>query len=247
MNGKRTMILLAGAWLAAATPAAAQSDIALVHQLLLDRQLAVVAANGAAASAELGQRLRSGETVLTGPNTRAAVRFTDDGSLMRLNPNSQLAIRATGSGSGLVKTIELEWGELWVRATRRDGAQLQVRTPGGVAAVKGTEFIVRYNRESGETTVITIEGEVEFSNGAGTVSVMGGNTGGAGSNTSPPSTRGTVPGDFDGVDPLLDDTPPGSGERASIELTVQDADGRTRTVILEVPRRDLRALLGGGR
>ena len=41
---------------------------------------------------------------------------------------------------------ELEFGELWARVTEQRGT-FQVQTPSGVAAVKGTEFIVRVDAQ----------------------------------------------------------------------------------------------------
>ena len=69
--------------------------------------------------ASLGQRLTSGDLVSTSANTRAAIRFTDDGSLIRLNPNSRLQVRTGAEGGAVTKTLELEFGELWARVTRQ--------------------------------------------------------------------------------------------------------------------------------
>ena len=76
--------------------------------------------------------------MLTDANTRAAIKFTDDGSTVRLNPSSQLTVIATGERADMVKTIELDVGELWARVTPGAGERrFQGQTPVGVAAVKG--------------------------------------------------------------------------------------------------------------
>ena len=233
-----------------AVPAAAsaQQDVALVYRLMLDGQMLVQPASAPSRSAALGQRLNSNDVVLTGANTRAALRFTDDGSLMRLNPSSRLRITTGGDRNAVTKTLELEFGELWAKVTKKDAPQFQVRTPAGVAAVKGTEFIVRVEQD-GRTTVITLEGVVEFFNGAGTIQVPAGRTTTAASNTSAPTSEPTKSADLEPSGGLLqgDDDIGTEGELEQVEIQLQDADGRIRTVVLEVSRAALRTLLGIGK
>jgi hypothetical protein len=233
--------------LASNVAAAQQGDIALVYRLMLDAKMVVAPANAAERQAELGQRLHNRDVVVTSPNTRAAIRFTDDGSLLRLNPNSQLRILADGDRNAVSKTLELEFGELWTKVTKKDGAQFRVQTPAGVAAVKGTEFIVRVDR-NGTTTVITLEGIVEFFNGAGTITVPAGQTTVAASNTTPPANHNTRTEDLQGSGGLLegDDGPGSDGELTQIEILLQNSEGRTRTVTIDVSRAALRALMGTG-
>jgi hypothetical protein len=235
-------------WLALPGAARAQQDVALVYRLMLDGQMVVAPANAPQRPAALGQRLNNNDVVVTSPNTRAAIRFTDDGSLMRLNPSSQLRITTGGDRNAVTKTLELEFGELWAKVTKKDAAQFRVQTPAGVAAVKGTEFIVRVDQD-GRTTVITLEGVVEFFNGAGTIDVPAGRTTTAASNTTTPTSTKTTSDDLAPSGGLLegDDGPGGDGELEQIEITMQDAEGRTRVVVLEVSRSALRTLLGIGR
>jgi ferric-dicitrate binding protein FerR (iron transport regulator) len=233
------LLLLPGAAAARQAP----GDIALVHRFLAGNRMVVVTPAAGEQVAELGRRLADRDRVHTGPDTRAAIRFTDDGSMLRLNTNSELQIRASGERSALAKSIELEFGELWVRATR--GSQLEVRTPAGVAAVKGTEFLVRYSPDTGEVTVIVLEGEVEFSNAAGSVEIVAGEHVTVSSDTDPPQTAPTTAAQLGGSTQLLEEETPGENTAALIELTLQDAGGRVKTVLIEVPRAGLRALLGG--
>jgi hypothetical protein len=228
--------------------ALAQQDVALVYRLMLDGQMIVSPANAPQRAAALGQRLNNNDLVVTSSNTRAAIRFTDDGSLMRLNPSSQLRITTGGDRNAVTKTLELEFGELWAKVTKKDAPQFRVQTPAGVAAVKGTEFIVRVDQD-GRTTVITLEGVVEFFNGAGTVNVPAGRTTTAASNATAPTSAATTSDDLAPSGGLLegDDGPAGEGELEQIEITMQDAEGRTRTIVIEVSKAALRTLLGIGR
>lgn len=223
-------------------------DVALVYRLMLDGKMVVAPANSAQRAAELGQRLHNRDLVVTSPNTRAAIRFTDDGSLLRLNPSSQLRIVTGGDRNAVTKTLELEFGELWTKVTKKDAQQFRVQTPAGVAAVKGTEFIVRVDKD-GKTTVITLEGVVEFFNGAGTISLPAGRMTVVSSNTDVPSASSFKQKDLETSGGLLqgDDQPGSDGELTQIEIQMQDSEGRTRTVVIEIPRAALRTFLGTGK
>ena len=193
---------------------------------------------------DMGDLLNDGDDAYTLEGTRAAIRFTDDQSLVRMNENTVLRIRAEGEDRGsLRRIIELEGGELWARITGRPGTETQVRTPSGVAAVRGTDFIVRYNQETGEVTVITLEGLLEFFNDAGSVEIPAGRTGTAGSPDDQPAVRPTAPEDLDPSRTLLQDqTESDSGEFS--ELVIIGADGRETRIFLG--REGALELLRGG-
>jgi len=225
---------------------AQQGDLAIVYRLMLDERMVVVPNAGTETAAELGRRLNDRDYVATSENTRAAIRFADDGSLVRLNPSSEMLLRGEGDRNALVKTIELEFGEVWARVTRGQGANFRVQTPSGVAAVKGTEFIVRVGLD-GVTTVMTLDGIVEFFNDAGRVDVTRGNLVIVGSMTDPPRTRPITNSDMLGLTDLIED---GAGriedERVEVEVRLIDAEGRERILLIELPRSGARSILGGG-
>lgn len=230
-----------------ATPAAQaqHADVALVYRLMLDGQMVVLPAAGPERRAEVGDRLRHQDVIATSANTRAAIRFTDDGSILRLNPHSQLRIRAEGGRSALVRTLELEFGEVWARVNRREGAEFRIQTPAGVAAVKGTEFVVRVD-EAGVTTVLTLEGVVEFFNDAGSVDVTARSRVQVSSAGQAPAARPATADELRGVQELRGEDGGGDDEGVWIEVRMEDAAGRTRTLMMEVPRGALRGLTGGG-
>jgi hypothetical protein len=225
---------------------AQQDDIAIVYRLMLDKRLEW---NAEGRLAPLGQRLAQEDVVVTSANTRAMIRFTDDGSTVRLDPSSRLVITGPGvDRNTLVKTVNLELGDLFASVTRQGARNFQVRTPAGVAAVKGTEFIVRVGADQ-STTIITLDGVVEFFNDAGTVDVNAGNTleitnvtGGP-----PPAPRETTEADLVEVNELVADTTGQPTEDiVQVEIKIQNLEGREQTVIIELPRNEARALLGGG-
>src|SRR3954468_9798287 len=152
---------------------AQQADVALVYRLLQEGRMLVIPRGGQGGPAQIGQRLHNGDQLATSENTRAALRFTDDGSILRVNPSSRVRLTSGDERGVVVRTLELEFGELWARVSHHDGTTLRVQTPAGVAAVKGTEFVVRVD-SNGVTTVLTLEGVVEFFSAAGRVDLPAG-------------------------------------------------------------------------
>lgn len=235
--------------LGAAAPVAAQQDVALVYKLMLEGQAIVTPARAAQGHvAALGETLNGGDLVNTGKNTRAAIRFTDDGSIIRLNPSSRLQVQVSGDKSAITKTIELEFGELWAKVHKQQGGQFRVQTPAGVAAVKGTEFIVRVD-ENGLTTILTLEGVVEFFNRGGTTEL----TKGRGASVANQDTKATAQpikdADLKQYQGLIEEkgATPGDEEGVDIEVQMQGPDGQMRTVVLRVPKKALKSLLEGGK
>ncbi|HEU0012929.1 MAG TPA: FecR family protein [Longimicrobium sp.] len=222
---------------------AQQADVALVYRLLQDGQMVITPASGAQRPARLGDRLRNRDVVFTSPNTRAALRFTDDGSILRINPSSQVRLTTGEERGALVRTLELEFGEVWARVTRGQGTQFRVQTPAGVAAVKGTEFLVRVD-SAGNTVVVTLEGVVEFFNQAGRTDVAAGQRASAGSQSDAPEAGPASPeelrraGEAGGEDGA-------TAEGRWIEVLLQHPDGRVRTLMIQVPADALRGRVQG--
>ena len=228
--------------LGAGKASAQQADVALVYRLLQDGQMVVVPASGPERRAQIGERLRNRDLVATSANTRAALRFTDDGSVLRVNPSSRVRLTSGDERGVLVRTLELEFGELWTRVTRREGTTLRVRTPAGVAAVKGTEFVVRVDA-NGVTTVLTLEGVVEFFNGQGRVDVSAGNKVTADS-ASAPRAQPATPAELrqgEGARGGEGGEVPGTW----VEVQLRNASGQTRTLMLRVPADAVRERVEG--
>ena len=229
--------------LGAGKAGAQQADVALVYRLLQDGRMVVTPASGPERRAAIGDRLRNRDLVATSPNTRAALRFTDDGSILRLNPNSRVRLTSGDERGVVVRTLELEFGELWARVNRRDGTTLRVQTPAGVAAVKGTEFLVRVD-ERGVTTVLTLEGVVEFFNQAGRVDLPAGSKVVADSSSAAPRAQPATADDIRGAEGVRGEEA-GEVRGTWVEVLLRDATGQTRTLMLRVPAEALRERLEG--
>jgi hypothetical protein len=155
-------------------------------------------------------------------------------------------VRSEGDRSAATKTLELEFGELWARVAPQNGRTFQVQTPSGVAAVKGTEFVVRGDAQ-GNTTILTFEGAVDFFNGAGTVSVEAGRQSSAANQNALATVSDITEQDRTQLETLITEVV--DKDVMHIEVPVQNADGVQKTLILDVPRKDAEPIVnpGGGR
>lgn len=243
---KRAMVIglalaACGAAMHPRTAMAQQGDVALVYRLLDEGRLIVYRGTDGT-PAQLGTRLRNGDVVATSRSTRAALRFTDDGSILRVNPNARLRL-TTGEERGVVvRTLNLEFGEMWARVTRHQGTTLRVQTPAGVAAVKGTEFVVRVD-SLGVTTVLTLEGVVEFFNQAGRTDLGAGQTVTVDSATAP-TARPATPADIRQAESVRGGEP-GDVQGTWVEVQLRDASGQTRSLMLRLPADAVRQRLEG--
>jgi LysM repeat protein len=94
------------------------------------------------APVSLGYLLRAGGQVQTGDASKARLDFSD-GTIVRLAQKSTFAMQTvTTSDQGLLAHVRLEAGKLWVSLT---GGTLQVETPVGVAAVRGSFAVIQYD------------------------------------------------------------------------------------------------------
>ncbi len=217
--------------------AAQQQNVAIVYRLMLDQKLAVTAASGGIQEGAMGDIINHGDQLVTSSNTRAAIRFTDDGSVLRMNPSTVMSIKAEGERNALQKTLQIEFGELWARINKRDNAEYIIQTPTAVAAVKGTEFYVRV-AEDGTTTIITVDGVLDFFNDIGAVEIPAGFTGTVTEASAAPSVGITQPEDVASFTDLAQDESSGPEVEDMIEIEIQfiDENGNLKTMIIRIPR-----------
>ena len=124
---------------------------------------------------ESGEVLYSGDELISKEESMAAIRFVDDGAIIKLFSNSILSINTEKQVQKLDKKLFLEIGDLWSKVTKEKG-EYQIQTPTSVAAVKGTSFHTNV-KDDGETMVITFEGVVELRTDVGSQDVEAGKTG----------------------------------------------------------------------
>lgn len=245
LKGAVIGILLAGI-LTTATYAQNQ-NIAIVYRLLLDQRLAVTPESGQTRNGAMGDILNHGDNLYTSDNTRAAIRFTDDGSIMRMNGSCELQIRAEGERTAMRKTLAIEIGELWARINRRENAEYRIETPTAVAAVKGTEFYVRVAPD-GATTIITIDGVLDFFNDIGTVEIPAGFTGTITEASAAPEVNKTDPEEVTSFRALgsEEESTEAGEEMIEIEIPFMDEDGNVKTMVITVPKSQVAQLIPPG-
>ena len=120
-----------------------------------------------------------------------------------------------------------------------------METPSGVAAVRGTDFVVQVSAD-GETTVITLDGLLDFFNNTGTIQVPQGFLARASSMDEAPTLQPVSDQELAGFAGLTDDDGFGDADLVDIEIPGLDGQGRPTTLHLRIPRDQLGGLLPGG-
>ena len=123
----------------------------------------VLAADGSPeASGEAGMPLEEGDRVVVGEGGSADVAL-DGGSLITVRENSDFKLEKT---SKTESTFFLAAGSLLAKIQKLGEQRMRVRTPGAVAAVRGTEFGVEVDGQDSHVGVFD-EGKVEVTGAAG--------------------------------------------------------------------------------
>jgi hypothetical protein len=221
-NRFKISILISALFCSTISFAQSAKDIAVVLKATGDVRVNRVAAK-TPEKAGRGTRLHSGNVLRTGEESSAAMVFTDDKSILKVRANSKVNIAGQREESNILKTLKLEFGQLWAKITRST-TPFRIETPSGVAAVKGTVFYLLSDPKGG-TLVFCLEGAVELANKLGKVLVNAGETGMMDDKT-PPTSRPSNPNE---VPNWADE----SGEGGSFEIEFQDADGQQKRLKLE--------------
>jgi len=119
-----------------------------------------------------GQMLKSGEWLKTKKGVFVAIVFLD-GSNIKIQQETEVKITSYRMTSKSLRTnLDLNKGQAWSKvADQGAGGEFQITTPTAVASVKGTEFDLKFDNESGETSIVVIEGNVAFAGELGTLLV----------------------------------------------------------------------------
>mgnify|MGYP001764900723 CR=1 FL=1 len=129
-------------------------------------------------SLKVGDQLRGGESVLTGPSSSASFRFADGTALTQQAGSKLVFGRLVGFGkTGMVSTeISLESGRLEASAGKQIGPAggFSVRTPVAVAGLRGTEFRLKVSEDGRRMQNEVTEGVVAVSGQGRQVSVAAG-------------------------------------------------------------------------
>ncbi|MDV3350107.1 FecR family protein [Leptothoe sp. LEGE 181152] len=122
---------------------------------------------GGRKNAQIGDHLTAvGHGLITGNRSSAHLSADDGIGTIAVAQNTRLTIRqlAVLSDGSKTTVIDVPQGQarLQVRRFTHPNSRLELHTPSGVAAVRGTEFGVSVD-DAGQTNVATLEGQVEAS------------------------------------------------------------------------------------
>ena len=122
------------------TPKVASNEMKLVA---VHGSVSVQAPGGAVEHGTNGMIVPSGATVSTAAGSSAAV-FSGGVNSERLLPNSGMVVNQTMEGMVRHTTVDLKKGSVFARVGKRTGEtqNYEVRTADGVAAARGTEYVV---------------------------------------------------------------------------------------------------------
>ncbi|MBE7386199.1 MAG: FecR domain-containing protein [Leptolyngbya sp. SIO1E4] len=133
---------------------------------------------GSSRAARIGDRLSAAGHGLTTGRLSSA-NFTVDTGIgsLAVAQNTQMIVRqlATLSDGSRVTILDVPRGQVRIQARSftHTNSRLELHTPSGVAAVRGTDFGIAVD-EAGKTSVATLEGQVEVSAQSITVPVDAG-------------------------------------------------------------------------
>ncbi len=114
-------------------------------------------------AAKKGELLINNDKLTTGQKSFAAVKYTDNGSLLKVFPWSIVTINGTKDGEVLAKKAKLEAGQIFSKINSHMKDQYRIETSNTVASVKGTTFLTIVDPE-GTTWIHMFEGLLEVEN-----------------------------------------------------------------------------------
>ena len=176
---------------------------------------------------KVGTPLYSGTKIITKDRSFAAIRFIDDGSMVRIRPNSTCTVEAKQQKSSFFKSLFLEVGTIFSQITKQKGV-FRITTPTSVASVKGTAFWTKQEFKGG-TYYFGEEGVVELSNKKGFALLRAGETGYVSSPNSRPIVRKTKKGEK----PVFGEDKTSVDE---FELRFQNPKGETKSLRFKVKK-----------
>ena len=172
-----------------------------------------------------GARLYSGDKIVTGKKSYAAILFTDDRSTIRIRANSTCTINGKQEKNTIAKNIYVEVGTIFSQIFKQKSS-FKVSTPTSVASVKGTKFWTKQEFK-GATFYYGEEGIFEVSNKSGSALVKADETCYVASSESKPVVTETKDGDK----PKDDDE---VGDLDEFEFQFENSEGESKTMQFKI-------------
>lgn len=159
-----TLLLL---WLVDLAPAISRPVAVRVDRWLAVRQnwgQVTYQQQGRSRTVQQGDRLQSvGDGITTGKDSGAALAVDTGIGFIQVTEKTQIKVRSLGiaSDNGRMTVLDVPYGQvrLQLRPFNHNGSRLEIHTPSGVSAVRGTVFGVSV-QPSGKTGLATLSGSV---------------------------------------------------------------------------------------
>jgi hypothetical protein len=124
------------------------------------------------APASMGLTFSIGGQARTGADGRARLDLSPDGTIIRLAPTTLFTLSSLeGEHDDPFSEIELFFGQIYIIL---QGGELQVKTPGGMAAVNGSMLGVYYDPATKTMTATCLEGHCSLQNKTGRITLIEG-------------------------------------------------------------------------
>ncbi len=168
-----TLLIVVAFYFALPSPAFAKNPAGVIVKLKGEVKIEQGKAGGKVAVE--GDKFFVGDTFVTGSDGRAKLRFAEGGpngkNEVVIAGSSRLFIEKAGSqGSGKSGTsLALEDGAIRTNVKKKYSGNgddvFKVRTPNAVAGVRGTVFMMSFDRKTQASTLLTTQGRVAFAFG----------------------------------------------------------------------------------
>ena len=109
--------------------------------------------------AEPGMVLLTGGELQTKMDSRASLSLLPEGIIVRVGPNTIFTVQEIDTEEQPGIRLHLDIGKIWILLR---GGTLEVETPSGVAAVRGSLLGVSYDPEEKQVTSTCLEGNCGF-------------------------------------------------------------------------------------
>lgn len=132
--------------------------------MVVKGDIKVTSKDGKTVAAKVGKKIMAGDTILSGPNSRAKIVMADK-NVINISPDSKIVIEKYENNGKDKKNVELNvvYGKLRASVEQKydgDKSKFNVKTPTAVAGVRGTDFITGYNPSTKSSQIITFTGSV---------------------------------------------------------------------------------------
>lgn len=129
--------------------------------------------------------LEEKSNVKTMDNSKVKLEISNK-TIVRLGPNTLFnLVGQEEKPEGLITKLKIEFGKIWAILGK---GSLEVSTPSGVAAVRGSYLSVNIDSKTGQISITCLEGNCSLQNGAGIVNIIAGQTAFISNASTPPQT-----------------------------------------------------------